>query len=57
MDVKIIQKTDSQKSRWALSSSHSIKNKHDVCRGKDDMEKLIESLREHIMKVINLKKK
>ena len=40
-----------------VSPSHRIENKYDVCRGKDDMEKFIESLREHVMKVINFKKK
>ena len=40
-----------------VSPSHRIENKYDVCRSKDDMEKFIESLREHVMKVINFKKK
>ena len=38
----------------------SIENKDDVCRGKDFMKKMkkfCESLREHTMKISNLKKK
>ena len=33
-----------------------IENKHDVYRGKDCMKKFCESLREHAMKINNLKK-
>ena len=39
------------------SSFQSIKNKHDIYRGKDCMKKLCESLREDAMKVINFGKK
>ena len=35
----------------------NIENKHDVHRGKGCMKKFCESLSEHIMKMINLKKK
>ena len=35
----------------------SMKNRHDVYRGKDCMKKFCESLREHAMKIINLKNK
>ena len=35
----------------------SLESKHDVYRGKDCMEKLSESLREHAMKTINFKKR
>ena len=35
----------------------SIENKHNVHRGKDCMIKFCESLREHAMKLINLKRK
>ena len=34
----------------------SIKNKHDVYRGKDFVKKIGKSLREHLMKIINSKK-
>ena len=34
-----------------------IENRHDVYRGKDCMKKFCEYLREHTMKLINLKKK
>ena len=39
------------------SSFRSIKNMHDVYRGKDCMKKFCEFLREHAMKIINFKKK
>ena len=38
----------------AISSFRTLKNKHDICRGKDCMKKF---LREHAMKTINFKKK
>ena len=41
----------------AISSFRSIENKHDIYRGKDCMEKFCEFLREHAMKIINLKRK
>ena len=34
-----------------ISSFRSIKNKHDVYRGKDSMKTFYESLREHAMKI------
>ena len=40
-----------------LLSFKSIKNKHDVCRSKDYMKKFCESLRQHTMKIIILKKR
>ena len=40
-----------------ISSFRSIKNNHDVYRGKDCMKKFCESLREHAIKIINFKKK
>ena len=36
-----------------ILSFKGIENKHDVCRGKDCMRKFCESLREHVMKIIN----
>ena len=39
------------------SSFRSIKNKHDICKGKDCMKKFCESLREHAMQIIYFKKK
>ena len=38
-------------------SFQSIENKDDVYRGKDCMERFCEFLREHVMKIINIKKK
>ena len=35
-----------------ISPFKSIKNKHDVYRGKECMKKFCESLREHAMKII-----
>ena len=35
-----------------ISSFKSLKNKHDVYRGKDCMKKFSESLREHATKII-----
>ena len=40
-----------------ISSFRSIKNKHDVSRGKDYVKKFREFLREHAMKIINFFKK
>ena len=40
-----------------ISSFRIIENKHDVYRGKDYLQKICESLREHVMKIINFKKK
>ena len=40
-----------------ISLFKSIENKHGVCRGKDCIKKLSESLREHAMEIINLKRK
>ena len=37
------------------SSFKSIKNKHDVHRGKNRMKIFCQSLREHAMKIINVK--
>ena len=39
-----------------LSSFKSIENRHDVHRGKDDMKKFSEFLRDHAMEIINFKK-
>ena len=39
------------------SSFRSIENKHGVYRGKNCMKKFCEFLREHPMKIINLKRK
>ena len=40
-----------------ISSFRSIKNKHDVQRGKDCMKTFCEFLREHAMKIIRKKRK
>ena len=43
-------------SGFSMSIISSFKCIHDVYRGKDCMKKFCESLREHAMKTINLKK-
>ena len=40
-----------------ISSFKNIENNHDVYRGKDYVKKFCESLREHVMKILNFKKK
>ena len=40
-----------------ISSFKIIKNKNDVCRGKDCMKKFCESLTKHALETINFKKK
>ena len=40
-----------------ISSFRSIENKHDEYRGKDCVQNFCESVREHAMRIINLKKK
>ena len=40
-----------------ISFFKSIQNKHDLYRGKNSMENICESLREHAMEIINFKKK
>ena len=40
-----------------ISSFRTIEKKYDVYRGKDDMKKVFEFLREHAMKMIDIKKK
>ena len=64
MDVKIILKIcllskhiPSGFSVSAISSFRSIENEHDIYSGKDCVKKFCESLREHAMEIINLKKK
>ena len=67
MDVKLILKISSTTkvrehipsdlSLSAISSFRSIENKHDVYREKDCIRKFCEFLREHAMKIINIKKR
>ena len=40
-----------------ISFFRSIENRHDVYRGKDCMKKFCEFIREHLIKMINFKKK
>ena len=40
-----------------ISSFRNIGNQHDVYRGKDCMKKFCESLRDHAMKILDLKKR
>ena len=44
-------------SMFTISSFTSIENKHDVSRGKDCRKTFCEYLRQHTIKIINLKKK
>ena len=55
--TKVGEYISSSFSMSTISSFKSIENKHDVYRSKDWMEKCSESLREHEMEIINLKKK
>ena len=55
--TKVCEHILSDFSMSTILSFTSIENKHDVCRGKDCMQKFCESLREHAMKVTNVKKK
>ena len=36
-----------------ISSFRNIENKNDVCRGKDCMKRFCESLRKHVIRIIN----
>ena len=55
--TKLSKRIPSGFSMSTTSSFRSIKNRHDVYRGKDYMKKFCESLREHSMRIINFKKK
>ena len=55
--TKVDEYIPSGSSMPTTSSFKSIKIKHNVHRGKDCLEKFCESLREHVMKIINLKMK
>ena len=55
--TKVSEHIPSGFSMSAISSFRSIENKQDVNRGKDCMKKFCEFLREHVVKIINLKKK
>ena len=55
--AKVIKHITSSFSMSTISSFRSIANKDDVCRGKDCMKKICESLKEHAMKIINFKMK
>ena len=54
--TKVCKHIPSGFSMSTISSFKIIGNKHDVYRGKNCMEMFCESLREHAMKIINLKK-
>ena len=53
--TKISKHIPSDFSMPTISTFRSIENKHDVCRSKDCMKNFSEYLREHVMKIINLK--
>ena len=55
--TRVVEHTPSGFSMSTISSFKSIKNNHDVYRGKDCMKTFYESLREHAMEIINFKKK
>ena len=55
--TKVSEHIPSGFSMSTISSFRSTENKHNVCRGKDCMKEFCEFLREHPMKIINLKKK
>ena len=65
MDVKIMLKIHSQQSEYipsgfsvpTASLFKSIENKHDIYKGKDYTKKLCESLWDHLMEIINFRKK
>ena len=40
-----------------ILSFKEIENKHDIYRGEDCMKKFCESLKQHLMKIVNFKKK
>ena len=51
--IKVGKHIPSGFSMSTMSSFKSIENKHDVYRGNDWMKKFCESLREHLMKILN----
>ena len=55
--TKLTEHIPSDFSMSTLSSFRSIENIHDAHRSKDCMKKFCEFLREHVMKIINFKKK
>ena len=55
--TKVSEHVPSRFSMSTISSFRSIENKYDVYRDKDFMKRSSEYLREHAMKIINLKKK
>ena len=55
--VKVSEHISSGFSVSTISSINSTKNKHDIYREKDCMKKFCGFLREHVMKIINFKKK
>ena len=55
--TKVSKKFPSGFSMSIISSINSIKNKHDMCRGKGCMKAIFKLLRERIMKIFNFKRK
>ena len=55
--TKVSQHITSDFSMFTKSLFRSIKNRHDVCRGKNFMKKFCKFLRKHAMKIIIFKKK
>ena len=55
--IKVSEYIPSAFSMSKISSFRNIENKHDVYRDKDCIKKSYEFLREHAMKIINLKKR
>ena len=54
--TKVSEHIPSGFSMFTISSFTSIENKYDVFRGKDCRKKFCEYLRQHTIKIINLKK-
>ena len=54
--TKVSEHIPSGFSMSTIQSFKSIENKHDIFRGRDCMKKFCESLREHVMDIINCKK-
>ena len=55
--VKVSEHIPSGFSMFVISAFRSIEYKYDEYRGKDNMKRFCEFLRDHAMKIINFKKK
>ena len=55
--IKVGKQIPSDFSMFTLSPFKNMENKHDIYSGKDCMKKVCESLKEHAIKIIDLKTK